>query len=41
MSSVCQAKDLDHDNDVDQSDFGLLQRCLSGSNVPADPNCAN
>ena len=26
--------------DVDQSDFGLFQGCISGASVPADPNCA-
>ena len=30
----------DFNVDVDQEDFGLLQRCLSGSDVPADPDCA-
>ena len=35
----CVAVDFDHD--VDQSDFGILQRCLSGQDTPADPNCAN
>lgn len=33
--------DLDHDGDVAQSDFGVLQRCWSGAGKPADPNCAN
>ena len=32
--------DFDHDGDVDQSDFGIFQRCWSGTE-PADPNCAN
>lgn len=31
--------DLDRDGDVDQTDFGIFQRCQSGPNVPADPNC--
>lgn len=35
------AADLDHDGDVDQSDFGILQRCYSGEDVPADANCGN
>ncbi|NLE57136.1 MAG: hypothetical protein GX616_02160, partial [Planctomycetes bacterium] len=34
------AADLDQDGDVDQSDFGILQRCLNGIE-PADPNCTN
>jgi hypothetical protein len=33
--------DFNGDGDVDQDDFGILQRCYSGSDVPADPNCAN
>jgi hypothetical protein len=36
----CQDADLDGDGDVDQSDFGLLQRCLNGR-VAVDPGCAN
>ncbi|MBP7936436.1 MAG: hypothetical protein KA354_17495 [Phycisphaerae bacterium] len=35
----CEARDFDHDGDVDQSDFGLLQRCFSGAGEPADPDC--
>jgi hypothetical protein len=32
--------DLDHDDDVDQADFGLLQPCLSGSFIAQpDPAC--
>ncbi len=31
--------DLDSDGDVDQSDFGLLQACLSGVGIDAGPNC--
>lgn len=32
--------DLDDDGDVDQSDFGRLQACLSGMGQPSpDPNC--
>ncbi len=37
----CQDADLDGDGDVDQADFGIFQRCLSGARVPTDPNCAN
>jgi hypothetical protein len=34
--------DLDYDGDVDQSDFGLLQGCYSGSDVAQDdPACAD
>jgi hypothetical protein len=32
--------DLDRDGDVDQDDFGLFQRCITGSGIPADPGCA-
>ncbi len=35
------AADFDKDDDVDQSDFGILQRGYSGAGRPADPNCAN
>ncbi len=32
--------DFDHDNDVDQADFGHLQMCLTGqSNAQGDPLC--
>jgi hypothetical protein len=32
--------DMDGDGDVDQTDFGLLQVCLSGPNVPqTNPSC--
>ena len=35
-----QPGDMDRDGDVDQSDFGLLQACLSGMGVPqTDPAC--
>jgi hypothetical protein len=37
----CARAKLDGDDDVDQVDFGLFQRCLSGENVPRDPNCLN
>jgi hypothetical protein len=40
-STADVAADLDHDGDVDQSDFGIFQRCYSGEGNPADPNCAN
>lgn len=38
---ICAMAKLDEDDDVDQSDFGILQRCLSGENVAADPNCTD
>ncbi|HOA71967.1 MAG TPA: CARDB domain-containing protein [Phycisphaerae bacterium] len=34
----CADADLDEDGDVDQSDFGLMQRCYSGT-AQADPGC--
>jgi hypothetical protein len=40
-STADVAADLDHDGDVDQSDFGIFQRCYSGEGKPADPGCAN
>ena len=36
----CADARLDEDEDVDQDDFGVFQRCYSGENVPADPDCA-
>jgi M6 family metalloprotease-like protein len=33
--------DFDRDGDVDQSDYGHLQVCLTASGVPATPDCAN
>jgi hypothetical protein len=38
---TCVVVDFDGDGDVDQDDFGVFQRCYSGANRPADPNCAN
>ena len=31
--------DLDRDNDVDQSDFGRFQLCMSGDASPYSPGC--
>lgn len=36
----CEGARLDADDDVDQSDFAILQRCFSGSLTLADPSCA-
>ena len=36
----CQWARLDDDRDVDLDDFGIFQGCMSGPNVPADPDCA-
>jgi hypothetical protein len=41
LATGCESKDFDSDNDVDQSDFASIRRCLGGQDVPADPNCAN
>ncbi len=35
----CEA-DFDRDGDVDQEDFGFLQRCLSGEGVGLSEGCA-
>ena len=35
----CEAMDFDEDGDVDQTDHGIIQRCLSGSGNPARPDC--
>ncbi|GMV95686.1 MAG: hypothetical protein HRF43_19915 [Phycisphaerae bacterium] len=37
----CADADLEgSDGDVDQVEFGIVQACFSGDNVPADPGCA-
>ncbi len=33
--------DFDHDDDVDQEDFGYLQHCLDTVAPPTDPDCAD
>ena len=35
-----QPADFDHDSDVDQEDFGLLQQCLRVTDPKNDPTCA-
>ncbi len=30
----------DGDNDGDQNDFGVIQLCQSGADIPGDPACA-
>ena len=37
----CLDAKLDADTDVDADDFGVLQACLSGANIAADPTCAS
>jgi hypothetical protein len=37
----CVAFDFDGDGDIDQTDFGTLQRCYSGEDRPANQNWAN
>ncbi|MEP0842072.1 MAG: hypothetical protein HRF43_05095 [Phycisphaerae bacterium] len=39
LTGNCADADLDGDLDADQSDFGILQRCLSGSGFPAFVAC--
>ena len=36
---IYHRSDWDHDGDVDQSDFGLFQACISGPAVPLQPGC--
>ena len=38
-NALCAMAKLDGDDDVDQIDFAIFQRCLSGENVPADSGC--
>jgi hypothetical protein len=40
LEPECLNARLDADEDVDQADFGVLQRCWSGP-LPGDPACAN
>ncbi len=35
------ATDPKAEGDVDQSDFGILQKCFSAAGVAASPSCAN
>lgn len=35
----CSMARMDGDSDVDQADFGLFQRCISGENEPVAPGC--
>ncbi len=38
--AACAPADTDRDGDVDQDDFGVLQRCVSGEGVvSSDPQC--
>ena len=37
--NVGRAADLDDDGDVDQVDFGLLQACIGGPDVPPRDTC--
>lgn len=38
FATGCDAEDLDHDGDVDMNDFGIFQRCYSGT-AAANPSC--
>ncbi|MBI4579136.1 MAG: hypothetical protein HY718_05495, partial [Planctomycetes bacterium] len=35
----CQIADIDFDQDVDDADFAILQRCLGTAAAPVDPSC--
>jgi hypothetical protein len=37
---LCQEADFDHDGDAEGNDFAVYQRCFSGTNIPANPPCA-
>ena len=37
--TVHEYPDLDRDDDIDQSDFGLFQRCLAGPDTPYQEGC--
>jgi hypothetical protein len=39
MIPDCFGTDFDGDRDGDQDDFAIVQRCLRGSGIPADPAC--
>lgn len=41
LAAGCENRDFDDDNDVDMTDFGVFQRCYSGANNPADPDCGH
>lgn len=41
MDPNCRKTDLDHDDDTDQTDFGILQQCVRGALAPPDPYCAD
>jgi len=37
----CDGSDLNNDDAVDALDLSLFLQCLSGADIPSDPNCAN
>ena len=37
----CLDADIDGDTDVDQADYAVWQRCVSGAGIPADLDCAD
>ncbi len=39
LNPQCTDADLDGDGDNDQGDFGIVQRCTSGVDVPVEPGC--
>jgi len=40
-TETCSRSDVDVDGDVDQDDFGLFQRCYSGTGRAFDPHCVD
>lgn len=39
IAGQCGDMDFDEDDDIDQLDFGVLQRCFSGTGIPFDTGC--
>jgi hypothetical protein len=37
----CDWADFDTDGHIDHDDYGVIQGCLSGPGIPADPHCAD
>ena len=41
VTSGCEWADFDDDGDIDYEDYAVIQGCVSGPGIPADPNCAD
>lgn len=39
VNPECVHLDIDNDGDLDLEDYGTFQRCFSGANANADPDC--